>query len=280
MARIRTYSPKLSEINRDWRVIDAEGETLGRLATRIAIALRGKDKPTYTTHMSVGDHVIVVNAEKVRVTGQKEKDKTYYRHSQYPGGLRAVTLATMRETHPDRIIQKAVKGMIPHNVLGRQIMRRLHVYVGPEHPHEAQVRAGQGKGSQRRLAHTEAIQAVEAAPIAVPSRRRRRQAAPSASPDTEPEATATTATEATVDESPATPDVETTVAETVADDSQAQSEPAEPTTPPVAEAADKEGAEHTDAEAGDAEATENGSDAEEPAAADDDDESSAERQQQ
>ena len=275
MARIRTYSPKLSEINRDWRVIDAEGETLGRLATRIAIALRGKDKPTYTTHMSVGDHVIVVNAEKVRVTGQKEKGKIYYRHSQYPGGLRAVTLATMREMHPDRIIQKAVKGMIPHNVLGRQVMRRLHVYVGPDHPHEAQVRAGQGKGSQRRLAHAEATQASGAAPIAVPSRRRRRQAASSASPDTESEATTTTAMEATADESPATPDVETTAVETVADDAQALSKAEEPTTPPAAEPADEEDAEDTGAEV-----TEDSSDAGEPVAEDGDDEGSADRQQQ
>ena len=150
MARVRTYSPRKSEIERGWRVIDAEGETLGRLATRIATVLRGKDKPTYTTHMSVGDNVIVINAEKVRVTGQKEEQKTYYRHTQYPGGLRAVTLSTLREKHPERIIQNAVKGMLPHNRLGRQNLRRLHVYAGPEHPHEAQVRAGMGAAGRRK----------------------------------------------------------------------------------------------------------------------------------
>ncbi len=194
MARVRTFSPKKSEIERGWRVIDAEGETLGRLATRIAAILRGKDKPTYTMHMSVGDNVIVINAEKVRVTGQKEDQKTYYRHTQYPGGLRAVTLSTLREKHPERIIQNAVKGMLPHNRLGRQNLRRLHVYAGPEHPHEAQVRAGMGVVGRRKQAELEAQAAVpepvvtpeEAAPVVPPTRRRRRataQAAEAAPPE-------------------------------------------------------------------------------------------------
>ncbi|MYD36857.1 MAG: 50S ribosomal protein L13 [Dehalococcoidia bacterium] len=198
MARVRTFSPKKSEIERGWRVIDAEGETLGRLATRIAAILRGKDKPTYTMHMSVGDNVIVVNAEKVRVTGQKEDQKTYYRHTQYPGGLRAVTLSTVREKHPERIIQNAVKGMLPHNRLGRQNLRRLHVYAGPEHPHEAQVRAGMGAAGRRKQAELEAQVAApepvaapeEAAPVVPPTRRRRRAAAQAAE-ETPPEATAT-----------------------------------------------------------------------------------------
>ena len=197
MAHVRTFSPKKSEIERGWRVIDAEGETLGRLATRIAAILRGKDKPTYTMHMSVGDNVIVINAEKVRVTGQKEDQKTYYRHTQYPGGLRAVTLSTLREKHPERIIQNAVKGMLPHNRLGRQNLRRLHVYAGPEHPHEAQVRAGMGVVGRRRQAELEA-QAVapppvatpeEAAPAVPPSRRRRRAATQETQDAPPPEAT-------------------------------------------------------------------------------------------
>ncbi len=196
MARVRTFSPKKSEIERGWRVIDAEGETLGRLATRIATILRGKDKPTYTMHMSVGDNVIVINAEKVRVTGQKEDQKTYYRHTQYPGGLRAVTLSTLREKHPERIIQNAVKGMLPHNRLGRQNLRRLHIYAGPEHPHEAQVRAGMGEAGRRKQAELEAQAAApepvappeEAAPVVPPTRRRRRTAAQAAE-ETPPEAT-------------------------------------------------------------------------------------------
>lgn len=200
MARVRTYSPKKSEIERGWRVVDAEGETLGRLATRIAAILRGKDKPTYTMHMSVGDNVIVINAEKVRVTGQKEDQKTYYRHTQYPGGLRAVTLSTLREKHPERIIQNAVKGMLPHNRLGRQNLRRLHIYAGPEHPHEAQVRAGMGAAGRRKQAELEAQAAApepvavpeEAAPVVPPTRRRRRSAAQTAA-ETPPEATATEA---------------------------------------------------------------------------------------
>ena len=223
MARVRTYSPKKSEIERGWHVIDAEGETLGRLATRIATILRGKDKPTYTTHMSVGDNVIVINAEKVRVTGQKEEQKTYYRHTQYPGGLRAVTLSTMREKHPDRIIQNAVKGMLPHNRLGRQNLRRLHVYAGPEHPHEAQVRAGLGAAGRRKQAELEAQAAApepavaapeEAAPVVPQSRRRRRRAAVQESQDAPPEEAVTEETQeetqATEEEAPAAPQAEET----------------------------------------------------------------------
>ncbi len=201
MARVRTFSPKKSEIERGWRVVDAEGETLGRLATLIAAILRGKDKPTYTMHMSVGDNVIVINAEKVRVTGQKEDQKTYYRHTQYPGGLRAVTLSTLREKHPERIIQNAVKGMLPHNRLGRQNLRRLHIYAGPEHPHEAQVRAGMGEAGRRKQAELEAQAAApepvappeEAAPVVPPTRRRRRAAAQESQDATPPEATTTEA---------------------------------------------------------------------------------------
>ena len=214
MTRVRTYSPAKNDIRRAWRVIDAEGETLGRLATRIAAILRGKDKPTYTMHMSVGDNVIVINAEKVRVTGQKESQKIYYRHTQYPGGLRAVTLSSMREKHPDRIIQKAVKGMLPHNRLGRQIMRRLHIYAGPDHPHMAQVRSGQGTASRRRTAHVEAQPPGEGAPI-VPRRRRRRGSAAEASGEAMPPDVTT----ATTDTQDAQPDADSTT-----DDAHAEGE--------------------------------------------------------
>ncbi len=224
MANVRTYSPKQSEIERGWRVIDAEGETLGRLATRIATILRGKDKPTYTTHMSVGDNVIVINAEKVRVTGQKEQNKIYYRHSQYPGGLRKVTLSTMREKHPDRIIQSAVKGMIPHNRLGRQIMRHLHIYAGPEHPHEAQMRAGMGAAGRRKQAELEtqaqqpAVTSGVVAPVVPQSRRRRRATAQAA--DEAPPETIATETQDTEEDAP----TEATVTEPEAPEEDAPTE--------------------------------------------------------
>ena len=145
MAKFKTYSPKLSEINSSWRLIDADGKTLGRLASEIATILRGKDKPTFTRHMIMGDFVVVINAEKIRVTGQKAQKKKYYRHTQYPSGFRQVSYQLMSEKFPERIIEFAVKGMLPHNALGHQLMRRLHVYAGPNQPHEAQLRAGEGK---------------------------------------------------------------------------------------------------------------------------------------
>ena len=134
----KTYSPKADEIDRKWYVVDASGETLGRLASRIAHVLRGKHKPTFTPHLDMGDHVIVVNAEKVAVTGRKEERKVYYRHTGYPGGLRTTTYREMMEKHPERVIKKAVRGMLPHNVLGRQTLKKLRVYAGPEHRHAAQ----------------------------------------------------------------------------------------------------------------------------------------------
>ena len=138
MPKIKTYSPKLSEIHSDWRVLDAEGKTLGRLATEIATILRGKDKPNFTRHMIVGDFVIVINAEKIRVTGQKADQKTYYRHTQYPGGLRAVSYKAMMARFPERIIEKAVRGMLPKNTLGRALYKNLKVYAGESHNQEAQ----------------------------------------------------------------------------------------------------------------------------------------------
>jgi len=145
---MKTYSPKASEIQREWRVIDASGKTLGRLATEVARILRGKHKPIYAPHLDTGDFVIVVNAGKVRVTGKKLKQKVYYRHSGYPGGLKATTLEKMMATHPIRVIEHAVKGMLPHNRLGSALLRKLKVYPGAEHPHQAQVTRGIGTSKE------------------------------------------------------------------------------------------------------------------------------------
>ncbi|MGE5620734.1 MAG: 50S ribosomal protein L13 [Sphingomonadaceae bacterium] len=150
---MKTYSPKASEIVRSWHVIDASGQTLGRLATQIAQLLKGKHKPYYAPHMDCGDFVVVINAEKVRVTGDKLEEKRYYRHSGYPGGLRAVTLGTQLRSHPTRVIEHAVRGMLPHNALGRAMYRKLKVYAGPTHPHGAQTaRHQQSAGSGQQSA--------------------------------------------------------------------------------------------------------------------------------
>jgi large subunit ribosomal protein L13 len=135
---MKTYSAKASEIERQWYVVDAEGQTLGRLATRIADILRGKRKPEFTPHVDTGDFVIVVNAEKIGVTGNKRASKMYYRHSGYPGGLRSRTLAEQLDRRPTEVIRLAVKGMLPRNRLARQQLTKLKVYAGPEHPHGAQ----------------------------------------------------------------------------------------------------------------------------------------------
>ncbi len=134
----RTFSPKPADITRSWYVIDADSVPLGRLSSEIAQILRGKGKPTYAPHVDGGDFVIVVNAEKVYVSGNKETDKIYYRHSGYPGGLRAESFEKIRATHPERLIESAVRGMLPKNRLGRQIFRKLKVHAGPDHPHAAQ----------------------------------------------------------------------------------------------------------------------------------------------
>jgi large subunit ribosomal protein L13 len=134
----RTYQATSQDRERNWYVVDAEGKTLGRLATRIADVLRGKRKPTYTPHVDVGDFVIVVNAEKIAVTGNKREDKRYWRHSGYPGGIRFRTLGDLLEHRPEEVIRKAVKGMLPRNRLARQQLRKLKIYAGPEHPHQAQ----------------------------------------------------------------------------------------------------------------------------------------------
>ena len=135
---MKTYSAKPREIEQSWYLVDAEGETLGRLATEIAEVLRGKRKPAYTPHVDTGDFVVVVNAEKIHVTGNKLEQKIYYRHSGYPGGLRQRTLAEQLQRRPEEVIRKAVKGMLPKNRLAAAQLRKLKVYAGPEHPHGAQ----------------------------------------------------------------------------------------------------------------------------------------------
>lgn len=133
-----TYYAKPGEVEREWLLVDAEDMVLGRLAAQVAQILKGKNKPTYTPNVDVGDFVIVINADKIRLTGKKADEKTYYSHSGFPGGLKAVPFKRMLEKHPERIIEKAVKGMLPKNTLGRAMNRKLKVYAGAEHPHEAQ----------------------------------------------------------------------------------------------------------------------------------------------
>ena len=135
---MKTYTPKGAELEHRWWVLDAEGLILGRLASVVATRLRGKDKPTFAPHMDTGDFVVVVNAEKIRVTGRKLEQKTYARHSGYPGGFREVTLGRQLAVHPERVIESAVRGMLPKNALGHQLMGKLKVYAGPKHPHAAQ----------------------------------------------------------------------------------------------------------------------------------------------
>jgi large subunit ribosomal protein L13 len=135
---LKTYHAKPGEVTREWLLVDATDVTLGRLASEVAQILKGKRKPQYTPHVDTGDFVIVINAAKVRITGNKLADKSYVHHTGHPGGLRDVPLSRMMERHPERVIEKAVKGMLPKNTLGRAMGRKLKVYAGPEHPHEAQ----------------------------------------------------------------------------------------------------------------------------------------------
>lgn len=135
----KTYVAKPGDVQREWYVVDATDVTLGRLATQIASILRGKTKPQYTPHEDVGDFVVVINAEKVRVTGRKLDQKMYYRHTGYPGGIRSITLRNQLEKHPERVIEHAVKGMLPRGPLGRRQFKKLKVYAGAEHPHQAQM---------------------------------------------------------------------------------------------------------------------------------------------
>ncbi len=134
----KTFSPTPGDIEREWLVVDADGVALGRVASEVAQLLRGKHKPKFAPHMDMGDYVIVLNAKKVAVTGNKETEKIYYRHSGYPGGIRSETVETVRERYPERLIVNAVKGMLPKNRLGRATLGKLRVYAGAEHPHRAQ----------------------------------------------------------------------------------------------------------------------------------------------
>ena len=134
----KTYYPKAGELTYDWYLVDANGQNLGRLASRIAKVLMGKHKPTFTPGVDTGDFVVVVNCERVVVTGNKLEDKNYYNHSGYPGGMKVTKLRDMLATHPDRVIERAVWGMLPHNKYGRKVIKKLKVYAGPDHPHQAQ----------------------------------------------------------------------------------------------------------------------------------------------
>ena len=135
---MKTFSAKPAEVRRDWYVVDATGKTLGRLSTEIAHRLRGKHKPEYTPHIDTGDYIVVVNAEKVRVTGNKLKDKMYHHHTGFIGNLKSIPLEKLLDEHPERVIEKAVKGMLPRGSLGRQMYSKLRVFAGPEHTHAAQ----------------------------------------------------------------------------------------------------------------------------------------------
>lgn len=135
---MKTYTPKADDIQRDWWVVDAAGKPLGRMATEIARILRGKHKPMYTPHVDTGDHVVVINASSVRLTGNKADQKTYFRHSGYMGGEKHIPFKRMLATHPERIVELAVKGMMPKNSLGRHMQKKLKVYAGPNHPHQGQ----------------------------------------------------------------------------------------------------------------------------------------------
>lgn len=135
---MKTFVTKPAEVERSWYVIDAEGQTLGRLATQIAVLLRGKHKPIYSPSVDCGDFVVVVNAEKIHVTGRRLDQKKYYRHSGYPGGLTEISMRDQLQKHPTRVIEAAVRGMLPKNKLGRKMFKKMKTYVGPEHPHEAQ----------------------------------------------------------------------------------------------------------------------------------------------
>ncbi len=136
---MKTSATRAKDVERRWHVIDASGQTLGKLSTQVANLLMGKHKPTYAPYLDTGDFVIVINATKVKVTGKKPKQKTYYHHSGYPGGIKAETYEELMATHPTRIIEHAVKGMLPHNRLGRAMYKKLKVYAGDSHPHQAQV---------------------------------------------------------------------------------------------------------------------------------------------
>ncbi|MCD6391469.1 MAG: 50S ribosomal protein L13 [Dehalococcoidia bacterium] len=144
---MKTYSPKAKDIKREWWVIDAKDKTLGRMVTQVASLLRGKHKPIYAPHIDTGDYVVIINAAKVKVTGKKAEQKLYYRHSGYPGGLKSQSFEELLSKDPVRVIELAVKGMLPHNSLGRAMFKKLKVYPGNEHPHQAQISTRRREGS-------------------------------------------------------------------------------------------------------------------------------------
>jgi large subunit ribosomal protein L13 len=151
---MKTHVVKASEIERKWYVVDADGQVLGRLASEVAQILRGKHKPNYTPHLDTGDYVVVINAERIKVTGSKESQKKYYRHSGYPGALKVRTLQDMRARFPERIVERAVRGMLPHNALGHRMYRKLRVYAGSAHPHMTNHPEALTLASDRRSAAT------------------------------------------------------------------------------------------------------------------------------
>ncbi|MQC27674.1 MAG: 50S ribosomal protein L13, partial [Chloroflexi bacterium] len=151
----KTYRLRAADIDRAWQVVDASERPLGRVASEAARMLLGKHKPTYEPHLAMGDHVIIVNASKVALTGNKSEQKVYYRHSGYPGGLRTRSFEVQMERDPRRVLERAVRGMLPHNSLGRELFRHLKVYAGPEHPHAAQLMAGTGERARKRVAQAE-----------------------------------------------------------------------------------------------------------------------------
>jgi len=164
---MKTYSTKMSDVTHAWHVLDATDQPLGRLASQAAALLRGKHKPVFQPNLPVGDFVVIVNAERVKVTGNKEEGKVYYRHSQYPGGLKTTKYRHQMEKFPTRAVEKAIKGMLPHNSLGRHLFTRLKVYAGPEHPHAAQVAGDPVSLYRRRPARRpQAVESVPAAPVA------------------------------------------------------------------------------------------------------------------
>ncbi len=163
----KTFRLSGHAIERQWHVLDAEGRPLGRVASEAAQLLLGKHKPTYEPHLAMGDHVVIINAAKVELTGAKREQKVYYRHTGYPGGLRERSFEEQMERDPRRVLERAIKGMLPHNARGRQLFRALKVYAGPDHPHEAQLKAGTGARARKRLNAAVAAPAVEE-PVVTP----------------------------------------------------------------------------------------------------------------
>jgi large subunit ribosomal protein L13 len=179
----KTFTPRPSTIRRAWRVVDAEGKSLGRLASEVAGYLRGKHLPTFAEHMDTGDFVIVVNATRVRITGNKLQQKMYYRHSTYPGGLKAVSLGEMLAKHPERVVRHAVRGMLPHTTLGRAQLAKLKIYGGPAHPHQAQLKASERADRRAAEAASSATSASPPAPASTAAPAPPPAAAPTPAPE-------------------------------------------------------------------------------------------------